>query len=81
MAQNATRSMNAELRQGAVDGKYKNEAPNRGGVVETANKSKLVELDSDLYGTHGGYDGRDGTLPALDFVKMRAGQPGTGLEP
>lgn len=48
MAYPRLRSMNADLAQGAVDGTYKQVAPNRGGVVESS-FMELRKLADDVW--------------------------------
>jgi hypothetical protein len=46
MAVNDSRSMNSDLRKGAVDGKFKSLTPSRGGEVDpTAAAIRQVELN------------------------------------
>ena len=45
-----TRSLNAELDQGSIDGTYKQVNPDRGGVVETATAEARRDLSPRLYG-------------------------------
>lgn len=49
---NNSRSMNADLREGATDGTYKSLSPDRGGAVETAFLShRAGELPVEFYGS------------------------------
>jgi len=43
MAVNESRSMNADMKQGAKDGVYKHLTPNRGGVVELKDVIKRAD--------------------------------------
>jgi len=52
MAYPQSRSMNAELNEGATDGKYKKVIANRGGVVEPSTYKNRVDLDGHYYGIH-----------------------------
>jgi hypothetical protein len=47
-----TRSMNADLHEGATDGKYKKVVQNRGGVVEGATWAEREDLYDPWYGIH-----------------------------
>jgi hypothetical protein len=51
MAYPQLRSMNASLQHGAtIDGKYKQPAPDRGGMVESGFKELRLDLDHIQYG-------------------------------
>lgn len=47
-----TRSMNAELNEGATDGKYKKVIRARGGAVDPATALDRADLDDAYYGIH-----------------------------
>lgn len=51
MAVNQSRSMNAELHEGATDGSYKKIAPARGGVVEHTFVPDRTRLSPFYYGS------------------------------
>lgn len=46
------RSMNADLQEGATDGKYKKVVNNRGGVVESTTHEARIDLCDTWYGIH-----------------------------
>jgi hypothetical protein len=50
MAYAKTRSLQAELAQGEIDGSYKQINPDRGGVVETMTAEARRDLSPRLYG-------------------------------
>ena len=51
MAENMSRSMNAELAEGATDGKYKKiNGPDKAGPVDPATAANKAHLDPGLYG-------------------------------
>lgn len=52
MALPRLRSMTADLREGATDGRYRKVAPDRGGVVESSFLEKRADLDDVWYGIH-----------------------------
>lgn len=52
MALPQLRSMNAELNEGATDGRYKKVVQNRGGFVEGGTYDNRDELDDVWYGIH-----------------------------
>lgn len=52
MALPQLRSMNAELNEGATDGRYKKVVQNRGGVVEGSTYGNRTDLDDVWYGIH-----------------------------
>lgn len=52
MAYGPTRSVNAELHQGATDGKYKKVVRDRGGFVEHATYVSRRDLSDQWYGIH-----------------------------
>lgn len=47
-----SRSMNADLHEGATDGKYKKVVRDRGGVVEDTTWRARVDLADPYYGIH-----------------------------
>lgn len=47
-----TRSVNAELNEGATDGKYKKVITDRGGFPETTTYRERAELDDIWFGIH-----------------------------
>lgn len=47
-----SRSMNADLHEGATDGKYKKVVQNRGGLVEGATWAERADLNDHWYGIH-----------------------------
>lgn len=47
-----SRSMNAELNEGATDGKYKKVVQNRGGAIDPATAKNRADLDDAYYGIH-----------------------------
>jgi hypothetical protein len=50
MAYPKTRSLQAELAQGSIDGTYKQVNPDRGGVVESGTAETRRDLSPRLYG-------------------------------
>lgn len=52
MALPQLRSMNAELNEGATDGRYKKVVQNRGGFVENDTYDNRSDLDDVYYGIH-----------------------------
>lgn len=52
MAVNHTRSMNLDLRSGALDGKFKNLTPDRGGDVEREHVLKRMMSLQEQYGVN-----------------------------
>lgn len=46
---NESRSMNADLHEGSVDGKYKRIRPNVGGTVEPMTARNRTDLDTQKY--------------------------------
>lgn len=52
MAKNSSRSMNADLATGALEGSYKLLVRNRGGVVESHASEMREKLDDVWYGFH-----------------------------
>lgn len=52
MAYPMARSMNSELAQGLIDGKYKKVINDRGGVVEHTTQDSRVDLHDLYYGIH-----------------------------
>lgn len=52
MAENSSRSMNADLAAGMADGKYKRVRPNTGGVVEPTTAADRTNLSDTWFGVH-----------------------------
>ncbi len=52
MALPPLRNMNAELLEGATDGRYKKVVQNRGGAVESSTYANRDELDDLWFGIH-----------------------------
>lgn len=52
MAYATSRSMNADLNEGATDGKYKKVVQERGGVVDPATEMNRAQLDDAYFGVH-----------------------------
>lgn len=52
MAENSSRSQNAELAEGMSDGKYKKVVTDRGGVVDAATWQERSQLDDVWHGIH-----------------------------
>ncbi len=52
MAYPKSRSANAELNQGMIDGTYKQVARDRGGVIETTTYANRRDLADIFYGIH-----------------------------
>lgn len=46
------RSMNANLSEGATDGKYKKVSPDRGGFIDTATYENRTDLNDNWFGIH-----------------------------
>lgn len=66
-----TRSMNADLHEGATDGKYKKVVRDRGGVVEGATWAERADLHDPWYGIHEKQPKISGdgvSAPTPDFV-------------
>lgn len=60
MAINNSRSMNEDLRQGALDGAYKSLTPGRGGDVEQAFvKKRMTVLEQGTYPAMHGFTDRN----------------------
>lgn len=60
MAINNSRSMNEDLRKGALDGSYKSLTPGRGGdVEEAAVKKRMAVLEQNTYPTMHGFTDRN----------------------
>jgi len=60
MAINNSRSMNKDMRQGALDGAYKSLTPSRGGDVEQAFvKKRMTVLEQGTYPTMHGFTDRN----------------------
>lgn len=74
MAYPTPRSANAELREGATDGKYrKANGPDRGGVVERTTLDERLDLEPHFYGIAEKHvkrmpDGRSVTTPGFQYV-------------
>lgn len=52
MAENSSRSMNADLAEGMSDGAYKKVRPNTGGVIEPTTAENRRMLSDVWYGVH-----------------------------
>jgi len=50
MAINMSRSLNGELHEGMVEGRYRKVAPNRGGEIEDTFKANRTGLSAFYYG-------------------------------
>jgi hypothetical protein len=75
MAVNTSRNMNAELIEGATDGRYKKVVNNRGGVVEPSTYANRDELDDVWFGIHEtqpkDVPGMVGYYPSPNYVPTR----------
>lgn len=60
MAINNSRSMNDDMRKGALDGSYKSLTPSRGGDVEEAfTKKRMAVLEQNTYPAMHGFTDRN----------------------
>lgn len=75
MTVNTSRSMNAELVEGATDGKYKKVIQNRGGMIEPSTQRSREPLDDLWFGIHETQTkeipGMAGTRPSPNYVTTR----------